>query len=171
MNKSLFFVLSFIGLLSLRAGEGTRLWVGDRELGGWRAFGGGMLAAKAQSEEVSLAVNWPDTSFGVGAVFEKPLPLPDVSRVTRLVVEARSSEANGTALVPEWVQGDKAWRVAEDRQPPLAPEWETYVFEVPGDFPRFAGQESAVTGLRLLFVNPARPGRADVYFRNVRLEP
>lgn len=168
MNKSLFLALTFIGLLAAR-GEETLLWDAGRELGGWRAFGNGMLGAQAQSGGVRLAIDWRETTYGVGAVYENTLP--DLSGVKRLVVEARASEADGTALAPEWVAGEKGVRVAPDRQAPLTADWETYAFEVPGDFPRLSGNEGTVTAVRLLFVNPGKPGRADVYFRNARLEP
>lgn len=169
MNKSLFLALTLLGLLVARAGEGNALWDSAGSLGGWRAFGGGMLGAQAQSGEVKMAVNWEETTFGVGAVYENNLPA--LAPMKRLVVEARVSEADGSILAPEWVAGEKAFRVAPDRPATLTTEWETYSFEVPADFPRLSAEEATVTALRLLFVNAAKSGRADVYFRNARLEP
>lgn len=169
MHKSLFFVLMFIGALTARAEEGTLLWDIARDQGGWRAFGNGMLAAKTEGDSLVLAVDWVVTTYGVGAVFEK-IP-SDLTTVKRLVVEARSAEDNGTVLAPEWVAGEKSFRVAPDRQQELKADWETYTFEIPDDFPKLSNNESIVTGLRLLFINPQKPGRADVYFRNARLVP
>lgn len=169
MNKCLFFAFTFFSLLTVKAGEGTALWDSGRELGGWRAFGNGMLAAQVQSGDVKLAVDWMETAFGVGAVYENTLP--DLTAVKHLTVEARASDANGTILAPEWVAGEKGYRVSPDRQATLTAEWETYTFEVPGDFARLAGNEGTITALRLLFVNPDKPGRADVFYRNVRLDP
>lgn len=168
MNKSLIFALTLLCLGSARGNE-FPLWEGSVESGGWRAFGNGMLATKVEAGEVKLVVDWMGTSFGVGAVFEKGLP--DLTTMKRLVVEARASDANGTVLAPEWVAGEKAYRVAEDRQQTLTADWATYTFDLPGDFPKFEGSEASITALRLLFVNPDKPGRADVYFRNAKLEP
>jgi hypothetical protein len=169
MRKSLFFVLMFVGFLGARAGEGVALWESGNEQGGWRAFGNGMLDAKIAGDEVKLAVDWAQTSYGVGAVYEKALP--DLTTMRRLVVEARASEDNGTTLAPEWAAGEKGFRVQERHQQKLKADWETYTFEIPDDFAKLNGNESIVTGLRLLFINPDKPGRADVYFRNVRLLP
>lgn len=169
MNKCLFFALTLLGLCVVRADEGNALWESAGPLGGWRAFGGGMLGAQAHSGEVKMAVNWEETTFGVGAVFENNLPA--LAPVRRLVVEARLSEADGSILAPEWVVGEKGFRVAPDRQATLSTEWETYTFDVPTDFPKLSGAEETVTGLRLLFVNASKSGRSDVYFRNARLEP
>lgn len=169
MRKSLILVLLFIGSLSVRAGEGVSLWEGGSEQGGWRAFGNGMLGAKATGDEVKLAVDWTETSYGVGAVYEKALP--DLSAMKRLTVEARASDENGTVLAPEFAAGEKAYRATAAHQQKLKSDWETYTFEIPDDFVKLNGNEAAVTALRLLFINPDKPGRAEVYFRNARLSP
>ncbi len=168
MNKSLFLAFLLLGLVAAR-GEEFPLWDGSGERGSWRAFGNGMLAAQAEGEALRLVVDWKETTYGVGTVFERPLP--QLAGVRRLVVEARSSEANGTRLAPEWVAGEKTYRAEPERHPELGTEWAAYTFEVPADFPRLPGNEASVTALRLLFLNPDRPSQAEVYFRNARLEP
>lgn len=169
MRQSLFFAFMLVGLLSVRAGDGVALWESGNEQGGWRAFGNGMLAAKISGDEMKLAVDWAETSYGVGAVHEKALP--DITTMRKLVVEARASDDNGTMLVPEWAAGERGYRVLDSRRQKLKSDWETYTFEIPDDFAKLNGNESAVTALRLLFINPDKPSRADVYFRNARLLP
>lgn len=167
MKKLLTVLLGVVALTSGLSGE-TNLWKPSAPTAGWRAFGNGLLEGSAQGDAIKLAVDWEQTTFGIGAVFEAVSLGAGIRQVT---VDARAGEADGTLLAPEWVAGERAFRVSTPRQPALTTEWETYTFDLPEDFPHLSGREDAVTALRLLFLNPQKPGRADVYFRNVRLLP
>ncbi|CAN5348377.1 hypothetical protein BH09VER1_BH09VER1_28110 [soil metagenome] len=178
MKKFPLFFTAFLGLCllsTLACAEEISLWNKSQPTGQWRAFGAGMLQASPVGIGLSLDTDWAATTFGIGAVFEgggaNPA-FPSLADLHTLTVEARSSTADGTMLAPEWVVADnKALRVAPAQQVTLTDEWQTFTFRIPDDFPGFGAKSDQTTALRLLFVNPAKPGRAKVSFRDVRLSP
>lgn len=172
------FCLLLTGLLvarSAHAADDVKLWNAEDPMGKWRAFGAGMSQSAGISNGVRMEVDWPATTFGVGAVYGEAegAGLPSLENKGTLVLEAKSSVEDGTMLAPEWVieGGKKAFRVKDSGRAALTADWQVFRFKIPDDFPGLSSQMDQVKALRLLFQNPSKPGRAEVFFRDVRLEP
>lgn len=171
ISRSLIIIVGMLFAGMDARAEEALLWNANEPQGQWRAFGAGTKDSREfETGGVSLVVDWPETTFGAGAVYEGDEEFPDLSGYRWLRFQARTDRTDGTQVTPEWVDRatEQSFRSTDARG--VTAEWQDFEFALPDDFPKLV-LGSNINALRLLFLNREKEGRNTIYFREVRLEP
>ena len=159
------------------------LWNEKVKDGQWRAFGNGLedTALLTDGQGVKLIVDWTETKWGVGAIYQHTpktgdpaeIPFPNLAGFHKIRFEVRSEVDDHTTVLMELActAQDKDFRPEPSLPKPITVDWQTIEIDLAHDFPSLDSSKYPLDAVRLLFSNESKTGKNTLEFRNVMLLP